>query len=115
MRLSELSKVEETALVFEVIMAFKELIEATEIPESEDIVTQLKTKVVLFEKVTSEFVEMTEGMATCIKYFKALVGCLPRDATWAKVKPWYIGMIEKFINDKIIDAEKLIVDYVRPV
>lgn len=93
-------------------MAFKELIVATEIPETEDISSQLKTKVDMFQTVTSQFVEITEGMSTCLKYFKALIRCIPREATWSRTKPWILGMIEKFINDKIIDAEKLIIDYV---
>lgn len=96
-------------------MAFKDLIEATEIPETEDISSQLKTKVDFFQTVTSQFVEITEGMATCLRYFKALIACIPRAASWTRTKPWIIGMIEKFINDKIIDAEKLIIDYVLAV
>lgn len=93
-------------------MAFKDLIEATEIPDTEDTGSQLRTKIELFQKVTSEFVEITEGMSTCIKYFKAFIACVPREAIWSRTKPWVIGMIEKFVNDKIIDAEKLIIDYV---
>lgn len=93
-------------------MAFKELVEATDIAETEDIATLLKAKVDLFQRVTSEFVEITEGMGTCIKYFKTLISCIPRDAKWTKAKPWVNSMIEKFVNDKIIEAEKLIIEYV---
>jgi hypothetical protein len=105
-------RVEETALVLEVIMAFKDYIMSIEINEPDNPKILLPNKVDMFSKVTAEFVDITEGMNTSFKYFKKLIDCLPLKVNWPSARQWIVNMIEKFINDKIIDAENLIIDYV---
>lgn len=114
--MSSLAKTEETALVLEVIMSFKEYLTSIELLEADDVAKMLPSRIEIFEKVTSEFIEITESLKTCFRYFNELTNCLRgkgRQVLWQNAKNWMCEMIDKFVTDKIIDAEKLIIENVQ--
>jgi translation initiation factor 2B subunit (eIF-2B alpha/beta/delta family) len=104
-------KQEETALVLEVIRSFKEFLENTELSANEDASRALRTKVEFFKKVTSEFVETTEAMENWFKYINSIIVCLPARVDWPDARAWILKMVDKFIMDKIIDAEAFIIEF----
>lgn len=96
-------------------MSFKDYLASIELMEIDDVTKILPGRIEIFEKVTSEFIDISESLKTCFKYFNELTNCLRRkgrQVSWQSAKTWICEMIDKFITDKIIDAEKLIIENV---
>ena len=111
LRLSKYQKQEETAFVLEVIRSFKEFLANIDISLTDDARRVLTTKVDVFKKVTAEFVETSEAMENWFKYINSIIACLPNRVHWPDAKGWLESMADKFISDKIIDAETFIIDF----
>lgn len=68
----------------------------------------LEKKIKLYQEVCREFDEGSEGLETAFKNVFFSLSCLPIDVKSKNARNWLIKQIDKFISEKIVDAETFI-------
>lgn len=110
MTLAKYEKLEDMKLILEVVRVLKEYIMNFDGESSDKRV--LKRRLESFEKLTSEFIEVTEPMSTYFKYINSLIECIPEGRNWQEARKWFCAMVNKFVTEKVVDSHPMIVDYV---
>lgn len=113
LQLSKFGKTEDVKLILLVINVFKDYLLSTELQKSE--VRLLQRKLETFKKLTSEFCEITEPLEAYFKHMNSLIVKIREfpDLDWAVSKKWIEEKVEKFVADKVFDAQPIIIEYVR--